>query len=164
MKDYSQGKIYRIIAIPDANHPCYVGSTTKYYLSQRFSKHKSTFKIWKKDHSRIGKSMSYELFEKFGVDNCKIVLLETVNVSNIEQLRQREQYYIETLNCVNKCAAYLTEEQKMMWRKQYYEQNKTHLNAKSNARKRKYRENPEYRKQEHEYDQRPTGESKSIFM
>ena len=42
------------------------------------------------------------LFDEFGLDNCKIELLENFPWDNKEQLRQREGYYIRNNDCVNK--------------------------------------------------------------
>ncbi|MDR3551446.1 MAG: hypothetical protein P4L31_08625 [Candidatus Babeliales bacterium] len=70
---YEHGKIYKIIGL-DPNEKCYVGSTTKQYLSQRYTKHTGGYKRWKLG-MKENKVSSFELFDLFGVDNCKIVLL-----------------------------------------------------------------------------------------
>ena len=41
--------------------------------------------------------MSFTLFDKYGVENCKIVLLEKVNVSTKEELLAIEGNYMKIL-------------------------------------------------------------------
>jgi hypothetical protein len=75
---------------------------------------------------------SFRLFDKFGVDGCKIVLLELYPCSIREELQAQEGHWIQQLNCVNRCIAGQTEAE---WRANnrehiakkdadYYEQNK----------------------------------------
>jgi len=114
---YENGKIYKIIGnVP--TDPCYVGSTTKDYLSQRMAKHISSYRCWKKGtvDKRV---MSFELFDKYGVENCKIILLENVEAKSKDELRQREQYYIDKLECVNANKAYCTADEIILYHKQY---------------------------------------------
>jgi hypothetical protein len=102
MVNYANGKIYKIEAMnapPDEK--VYVGSTTKPYLSQRMDAHRSAYKRWQE--GKIRKVMSFDLFDKFGVENCVIVLLENVNVKTKDELQARERYYITSTNCLNKC-------------------------------------------------------------
>jgi hypothetical protein len=102
-RDYSKGKIYKIVgnnASEEENF--YVGSTTKQYLSQRTTAHKYGYKYWKSD-VKGSKVMSYELFDKYGVDNCSIILLEAFSAKSKDELHAREKYFIQTTNCVNKC-------------------------------------------------------------
>ena len=44
----------------------------------------------------------FGIFEKYGVENCCIVLLEMVNASNIDELMARERHWIQSTPCVNK--------------------------------------------------------------
>lgn len=101
------GRIYKIIG-SDPEGKCYVGSTTK-SLKQRFNKHKRQYRYYNsqklesdpKKRSRIRIS-SYELFDIDGPNACQIILLEScINATCKLDLRIREQYYIEQLNCVN---------------------------------------------------------------
>ena len=46
--------------------------------------------------------MSYELFDKYGIENCDIILIENVNALNYDELGSRESYYIKTLQNINK--------------------------------------------------------------
>jgi hypothetical protein len=100
-KDYSKGKIYKIEPICDFDDgDIYVGSTCQ-KLSQRMSKHRNKYKEWK-----LGKYhnvTSFKLFDKYGVTNCQIVLIESIDCKTKDELHAREAFYIRTLKCVNKC-------------------------------------------------------------
>jgi hypothetical protein len=110
MVNYNNGKIYKIEAINGEEGDVYIGSTTKELLSQRMSKHRSSYNEWKKGKGH--NISSYVLFEKYGVVNCKIVLIEIVNATSSDELRSRESFYIKELLCVNKKISFITKEEK----------------------------------------------------
>ena len=66
--NYQNTKIYKIES--HIGDKIYIGSTTKKYLSQRMDKHRYDYKEWKKN--RKSKTMSYLLFDEYGVENCFI--------------------------------------------------------------------------------------------
>lgn len=125
MPDYQQGKIYKI----KGGNECYIGSTT-YDESHRFSGHKSNFK----NNNRPQTSVSV-LFEKYGVENCSIEIVELVPCDNKKTLLARETYWIETTDCVNKISPILTDEQRKAYRiisnKEYRELHRNELNERS---------------------------------
>ncbi len=102
-KNYANGKIYKIEPIVEHDEgDIYIGATTKKYLSQRMDSHRHNYKSWKNNTS--AKTNSYILFDKYGVDNCEIYLLEKCeNATSIDDVRAREGHYIKTLKCINKC-------------------------------------------------------------
>ena len=101
MVNYNNGKIYKIEPICNGEEgDVYIGSTTKEYLSQRFANHKSDYKRWK--NGKAGKTFSYEIFDKYGFENCHIVLLELVNVNSKDELLAREGFFMKLMPCVNK--------------------------------------------------------------
>ena len=128
---YENAKIYKIIG-PNVTDPCYVGSTTNKYLSQRKSKHVEHYKLWLKseDKKKHRKVMSYDLFDQHGPENCHIILLETVNVTSKDELRKKEQEYIDKLVCVNKQRAYCTTEDNKATKRKWLDNNKDTLAAK----------------------------------
>ena len=94
-KDYSKGKIYKIEPICEYDEgEIYIGSTTKDYLSQRFVKHRSDYNRWKKDNNKF--ITSYRIFDKYGIGNCQVVLLELVNANDFNELKAREAHYVRT--------------------------------------------------------------------
>jgi len=94
---YQNGKIYKIEPINGDEGDIYIGSTCQPYLSSRMYKHRSEYRKKKQSCCK-----SHSLFDKYGVENCNIILLEMVNVNNKMELQQREAYYIKLLKCVNK--------------------------------------------------------------
>ena len=97
----SNGKIYKIEPISGGDEgDIYIGSTTKQYLSQRMDSHRYCFKYWKE--GKQGKTTSYDLFDKYGVENCHILLLEIVSCNTKDELLAREGFYIKSMPCVNK--------------------------------------------------------------
>ncbi len=116
MTNYNKGKIYKIEPICDhEENEIYIGSTTKDKLCQRMATHRVHYKQWKE--GKRNKTMSHELFDKYGVENCSIVLIENVNANNKDELLAREKYYINSLKCVNKYVPRQTSHE-------YYEKNK----------------------------------------
>ena len=100
-KCFFKGKIYKIEPIGDHDDgDIYTGSTTKEYLSQRMVNHIGNYKRWKAGHKN--KTMSINLLDKYGIDKCKIILLESVYANSYEEIKAREAYYIQTLKCINK--------------------------------------------------------------
>ena len=129
MVNYNNGKIYKIVS--NNGEEIYIGSTTKKYLCDRMVQHRCGYKRWKE--GKMYKIVtSFNLFEKYGVENCRIVLLELVNCDSKDELQAKERFYIESLKCVNKIIPTRTDKE---WReankdkikelkKQYYENNK----------------------------------------
>ena len=102
MINYNNGKIYKIE--PICNHDewdIYIGSTTKQYLCQRMATHKYYYKKYKQGSNNILFS-SFVIFDKYGVDNVKIVLIENVNANSKDELITKESEYIRNTKCVNK--------------------------------------------------------------
>ena len=115
MVNYNNGKIYKVEPISGGEDgDVYIGSTTKQYLSQRMSNHRSDYKRWKNGTLKTNFT-SFILFDKYGVENCQIVLLELANVKTKDELVEKESFYIKTLRCVNKVIPNQT-------RKEYLEQ------------------------------------------
>ena len=98
MVNYQNTKIYKIES--HLGPKIYIGSTTKEYLSQRMDSHRGGYKQWKQ--GILNKIMSYDLFDEYGVENCKIVLLEACPCNIFDEKASREAHYIKTLECVNK--------------------------------------------------------------
>ena len=102
MTNYSKTKIYKIES--HLGDKIYVGSTARDYLSQQFQGHKNAYKRWKE--KKDDRSMtSFILFEEYGVDNCKIILIESYPCTNKDEKNAREGHFIKELNCINKFIA-----------------------------------------------------------
>lgn len=127
MPDYSKAKIYRIFCEDDE----YIGSTTR-PLSERMNGHRQDYK-----RTIIRCCSSCILFDKYGIKNCKIELIEDYPCERKEQLLKREGEIQRERNCVNKLIAGRTpkewrEEHKEMLnikKKEYTEKNKEKIYA-----------------------------------
>ena len=101
MVNYANGKIYKIEAI-DGVGDVYIGSTTKKYLAQRIDRHRHDYIGWKLGCPNYTKTTCFDVFDKYGVDNCHIILLETFPCGSVDELRAREAYHIRNTPCTNK--------------------------------------------------------------
>ena len=101
MIDYGKSKIYKIEPTNSIDsQDVYYGSTTKDTLAMRMCAHRSDYKKWKMN-LRCYVS-SYSLFEKYGLENCKICLVEHFPCQSKDELHAREGYFIQNNSCVNK--------------------------------------------------------------
>lgn len=110
MKDYSKGKIYIIIDNDNISLP-YIGSTIQ-LLRERLRKHKSR--------------KTCSCMDIINRNNFKMEVLEHYPCNNIEELRIREQYWIDKIDCCNKQKAFQTKEERREYEKRYFEKNKEH--------------------------------------
>ena len=135
MINYNNGKIYKIEPIVEhEEHEIYIGSTTKDKLCQRMATHRRDYKLWKEN--KCGRCMSYELFNRYGLDNCQIILVELVNANSKDELLSRESHYIKNLKCINKQLSIQTDEERNEYLKNYKTINKDIISE----RCKKYRE------------------------
>ena len=112
------GRIYKIIS--GQGDECYVGSTFQ-SLTYRWRDHKKGYNQYKQGKKTVCCMASYELFDKYGVDNCAIILIKEYEVCDRTHMEAYEQLWINKLNCINKKAAFQI---KKIAKKQYREQNK----------------------------------------
>ena len=150
MNRYENGKIYKIVDV--GYNKCYIGSTCE-SLSRRMSKHRDSFRKGTHDNT------VHKIFHEFGLENCKIELIENYPCESKEELNRREGHYIKTTDCINKLIAGRTNkewrednnehyqqkkkewennnvEHMKEWRKSYYEETKEKQKAYSNEYKR----------------------------
>jgi len=95
MTNYNNGKIYKIECLKTGL--IYVGSTTKKYLSERLTAHRTNYNSYKK-----GQYCFITSFKVLEHNNYIISLLESVDCNSKDELRAREGFYIRALDCVNK--------------------------------------------------------------
>ena len=132
MNRYINGKIYRIV--DTGFNKSYVGCTCE-DLKTRFTRHKCCYNFYKKGNQR--KITSFDIFDEYGIENCKIELIENYPCKSKSELLSREGFYIQQTDCVNKPYSGLTQKE---YSKKYYEENKEEANIK----KKEWREkNPE---------------------
>lgn len=119
MKDYSKGKIYKVVN--EVNGMTYYGSTIQ-KLYHRMGQHREAYHTtYNKPESRRA-SKTYKLFGD--IKDCEIVLIENYPCSSKLELETRERYYIENFECVNIEIPTRT-------KKEHYEANKVQILAKN---------------------------------
>ena len=84
-------KVYKITN--DLNDKIYIGSSKYQYLCCRMNCHRQMCK----DMSGRRNTTLYNFMREIGVQHFKIELIEKVQCVTIQQLREREQYYIDLL-------------------------------------------------------------------
>jgi hypothetical protein len=125
MVNYQKGKIYRII--DNTNGNVYIGSTCSTSLAQRLVEHKSKYRLYTE------KSIGYNVssFEILKNGDYKIILVEDYPCDNKDQLRAREQYWIDISECVNKHRAFISPKDCYLinreYNKKYYQENKQEI-------------------------------------
>ena len=121
---YQNGKIYQITDI--GYNKCYIGSTTE-ELSQRMARHRTDYKRFL-NGSKKGHVRSYDLFNEYGIENCKIELLEYYKCDTLQELKRKEGEHIKSIDCVNRFVAGRTQQERYEDNKdkikEYREQNK----------------------------------------
>lgn len=138
---YKQGKIYKIVC--NKTGKCYIGSTCEPTLSRRLAQHRTDYNAFIKGNKK-GIS-SFKILEN---NDYSIILIEDYPCERKDQLLQRERFYIENNECINRCRPITTNEEKKQqikkWSennkerknktdKEYYENNKEKLNEKFNC-------------------------------
>src|SRR5690606_33713537 len=89
--NYQLGKIYKIIS--NSTDKIYIGSTVEKYLTTRLAGHI-------RDYNKCHFVTSFELLK---YNDYQIVLIEKYPCNDKDELRAREQYWINNFkeNCVN---------------------------------------------------------------
>ena len=129
MSKYQNAKVYKIVS--KNTDKCYVGSTCQ-ELKERLREHITNFKI---DSATTSKHIL-----KFG--DYEIILIENYCCENKKELRNKERFYIESLNSVNKVIPGRTKKQYYQhnaaalkeYQKQYIEDNRANLNKYKNTK------------------------------
>lgn len=115
-----KGTVYKIIALQ--SNDIYIGSTCG-HLNDRWYRHKKGYKEWLK--TKQNHVSSFNLFEKYGVDNCRIVPIKEYEVFDRRQLETFETIWICKLKSINKTMPVgLTEFFQKERDKRRYEENK----------------------------------------
>jgi hypothetical protein len=102
--------IYKIASRHIPSDPCYIGSTTK-SLIDRFNSHIKKYKRWKINNKNF--ISSFILFDKYGIENCEIILMDDYNINNKIELLKREQHWIDLTDNINQCKAYKSKQEKL---------------------------------------------------
>ena len=100
MSDYSKGQIYKITDMGQTK--CYIGSSIQ-KLCKRMASHRRDYKKF-----LIGQyhyCSVFDLFDEFGVENCKIVWVKNHPCNSKEELEAEEGKHQKENQCVNRFIA-----------------------------------------------------------
>jgi len=94
-------QIYKIFAVENPSL-YYIGSS-KEKLNIRIAKHKYRYKKYNENPSN-GRYKCFDLFDKYGFDNCTIEPLETLETTVKREAEMKEAEWIrkDRVNCINK--------------------------------------------------------------
>jgi len=135
---YLRGKIYKLIS--NQTNEIYIGSTCEPYLCNRLAGHKRHYKCYQN-----GKYHYVTSFKLIAYDDVQIILIEDYPCDRKDQLLQRESYWIQLLDCVNKIIPSRT-------LKQYYIDNKDQISLQT----KQYRETHKTEKNQYNKQYRET--------
>ena len=132
--EYSTGFIYKIICTLDSNF-VYIGSTFT-TMRQRWQAHKGLYNKYLKDGNN--KMSTNKYYDKYGIQNFKIILIKSYNVCRNSQrdnahLRAYEQLWInKTKKAVNLQSAFnpLAKMDMKILKKKWYNNKKEELSEK----------------------------------
>ena len=100
MVSYQNAKIYKVVC--NITGQVYISHTTKKYLSQRLSYHLSKFHLYQE-----GLCAFNPVFRIIENGNYYIELLEMCNCYSKEEVIQKQNYYICSMDCLNKQTLFL---------------------------------------------------------
>jgi len=124
------GYIYKIY--DNTNGNIYYGST-KEELSKRMTKHRANYKRYIE-----GKGNNVKSFEILKNNDYSYSVVEKVEFNEKFELLQKERYYIENNECINKCIPTRTRKES---NKNYYDNNKNKIRKYNRDYQKEYREN-----------------------
>jgi len=114
MPNYQQTKIYKIVS--NQTDKIYVGSTCQPYLSSRMNGHRH-------DYKNPDTRSQCESVQIMKYKDAKIRLIENYPCCSREEQLMREQFFIDTMKCVNKYASYTSPEDLAKWRQEWTKNN-----------------------------------------
>ena len=94
---YSRGNIFKIT--DQGFNECYIASRCQ-PVSNRMADLRSDYKAYKK--GKYPFVSVFDLFDKYGVENCTAILIEEHPCDNEEQLLRRQGHHIQAMECVNR--------------------------------------------------------------
>ncbi len=93
---YKTGRVYKIISTE--GNECYVGSTFDTTRS-RLNHHKGYYKRYliHKEHKQLS---VYDIFDKYGIENCRLILIKEYEVVDRRHLEVYETLWIKKLKSI----------------------------------------------------------------
>jgi hypothetical protein len=131
------GLIYKIT--DNTNSNVYYGSTTQ-TISQRMKGHRDKYKAWVG-----GKRRNCKSFDIIKNADYSYSLVEQVEFENKMELLQRERFWIENNECVNKCIPIRSQDEKIEYKREYQKEYDKQYREKIREYQKEYQK--EYEKQ-----------------
>ena len=104
MPNYELAKSYMIFPKSDPSK-VYIGATTKQYLSRKLAGDVVNYNNFKNGKNKVSLPL-FDFFDKYGYQNCKIVLIEYIKCNNKDELNSKVNDTISRYpNCVNYIAS-----------------------------------------------------------
>ena len=113
------GVIYSIVC--NETGEVYYGSTTK-TADERVYRHLCCFKSWKRGKNRC--CSSFRIIER---GNYTVNTVDTIDFETKKELHERERFWIENNECINRQLPTQTPEEKRNRERLYYEKKKDHI-------------------------------------
>ncbi len=124
MVNYSKSMIYKLCCKDPNITDIYIGSTTNFY--RRKSEHKKCCN--NENDKRYNTNVYKFIRDNSGFDNWDMILIENVSCNNKIELLKIERKYIDELkSTLNTYKSYITDEEKIKYKKEYNEENKEWL-------------------------------------
>ena len=124
MVNYSKSMIYKLCCKDPNITSIYIGSTTNFY--RRKSEHKTSCN--NENNKRYNTNVYKFIRDNSGFENFDMILIENVSCNNKRELFKIERKYIDELKpSLNITKPYVTEEEKIKYKKEYNEENKEWL-------------------------------------
>ena len=92
------------------------------------TEHRKMYKCFK--NGKTNNFTVFDIFEKYGVEQCRIVLIELCPCDTKDELTSRESHYIRTMECVNKM---IPDRTKSEYNKHRYEEKKEDILARQKS-------------------------------
>lgn len=87
--------VYKIIN--KINNHFYIGSSDRSF-KERFKEHCRCYELFKEGNHKNIHPILWRAYNKYGIDNFKVELIEILNNKTSQEILEREEYYIQTLN------------------------------------------------------------------
>lgn len=93
-EDLTSVGVYKIFN--KINNHFYIGSSDRCF-KERFKEHCRCYELFKENSCKNNHPVLWAAYDKYGIENFGVELIEILNDKTSEEILQREEYYIQTL-------------------------------------------------------------------